>query len=256
MNGDKLTRVAAVLAVLAVAGVAAWVSYRHCLAVVAAHGEPGGVGYAYPATIDGLIVAASLVLLDSARHGERAPRLAWWALGGGIVATIAVNVLAGLGAGALGAVVAAWPAGALVASYELLMMLVRASARRAVAGQAAATETAAQEPDIAFREMVGLTEELGLYDEAGQGGESADDADKGAGVPEVPRDAEHAALMALRATHAAGNILSGRQVEARFGISRSTAAKLRKSVLGEPAPRPGAEADDSETANAAELVAA
>ena len=222
-------------------------SYRHCLAVVAAHGESGGVGYAYPVTIDGLIVAASLVLLDSARHGERAPRLAWWTLGGGIVATIAVNVLAGLDSGALGAVVAAWPAGALVASYELLMTLVRASARRAVIVRGASAGAAPPEAGTAFWEVTG---EPGP-DDTEQGSQIADDA-----VTEVPHDAEHAALLALRATHAAGNAISGRQLEACFGISRSAAAKLRKLVLTTPDIPCGHEDDNTDNTNDVEPIAA
>ena len=130
MNGDRLTRYTAVTAVLAVSAVAAWISYRHAVQVVTAHGETGSVGRAYPVVVDGLIIAASMVLLDAARHREDAPRLAWWMLAAGIVATLAVNVLAGTASGWLGAVIAAWPAGAFVGAYETLMMLVRAAARR------------------------------------------------------------------------------------------------------------------------------
>jgi hypothetical protein len=82
----------------------------------------------YPGTIDGLIYAASMVLLDAARRGVPAPTLARWLLGCGIGATIAANVLDGIGNGFLGAIVAAWPALALVGSYELLMLLVRGHA--------------------------------------------------------------------------------------------------------------------------------
>jgi MFS family permease len=130
MNGDKCTRWTAVAAVLAVAVVAALISYRHAVVVVTRHGEPGTVGHLYPVVIDGLIVAASMVLLDSARHDERAPVLSLWLLGAGIGATLAANVLAGVSAGVLGAIVAAWPAAAFVGCYELLMMLVRAAAKR------------------------------------------------------------------------------------------------------------------------------
>jgi len=49
----------------------------------------------------------------------------------------------------------------------------------------------------------------------------------------VPTDAENAALIALRATLAAGNPLSGRQLETRFGLTRAEATKVRAAVLGE-----------------------
>jgi hypothetical protein len=127
MTINHLIRWSTVLAVLMVAGVAGTVSYLHALAVVSAHGETGPVARMYPGTIDGLIYAASMVLLDSARRGVTAPALARWLLGAGIAVTVAVNVLDGTAHGALGAVVAAWPAVALVGSYELLMMLIRGS---------------------------------------------------------------------------------------------------------------------------------
>jgi hypothetical protein len=52
--------------------------------------------------------------------------LAWWCLAAGIVATVGANLAHGLGHGPIGALVSAWPALALVGSFELLMMLVRA----------------------------------------------------------------------------------------------------------------------------------
>ena len=60
-----------------------------------------------------------MVMLDSARRGAQVPALAQWLLGLGIVATLAANVAHGLGHGLIGAAVAAWPAVALVGSYEL-----------------------------------------------------------------------------------------------------------------------------------------
>lgn len=145
MNGDRLVRWTAVAAVLAVAAVAAGISYRHAVDVVTVHGEPGLVGRCYPVVIDGLIVAASMVLLDASRHQEEAPRLAWWMLSAGIGATLAVNVLAGVPSGWLAALIASWPALAFVGCYELLMLLVRASARR-VAQPAAVHPASAPEP--------------------------------------------------------------------------------------------------------------
>jgi hypothetical protein len=126
MSGaGQAIRWSTVAAVAAVAVVAGWVSYEHALAVVRAHGEAGAVAQVYPVTVDGLIYSASMVLLDAARRGVEAPRLARWLLACGIGATLAANVAAGLRSGLAGAVVAAWPALALVGSYELLMMIIR-----------------------------------------------------------------------------------------------------------------------------------
>lgn len=50
--------------------------------------------------------------------------------------------------------------------------------------------------------------------------------------PPVPAGAQSAAVAALRATLAAGNPLSGRQLETRFGLTRAEAAKVRQLVAG------------------------
>jgi hypothetical protein len=50
----------------------------------------------YPLTVDGLIYASSMVLLNDARRGRRPHWLAYGALGLGVSATLAVNVAAGL----------------------------------------------------------------------------------------------------------------------------------------------------------------
>ena len=74
-----------------------------------------------------------MVMLDCARRKVPVPAPARWLLGLGITATLAANVAHGLGHGLTGAAVAAWPAVALVGSYELLMMIIR-SARLSGAG--------------------------------------------------------------------------------------------------------------------------
>ena len=109
----------------AVIGVAAVASYEHACALVRAHGETGWIGRLVPLTVDGLIYASSMVLLDSARREAPVPALARWLLGLGIAATLAANVAHGLGHGPVGAAVAAWPAVALVGSYELFMTIIR-----------------------------------------------------------------------------------------------------------------------------------
>jgi hypothetical protein len=59
-----------------------------------------------PLTVDGLIWANSMVMLDSARRGVRVPSLARWLLGLGIAATLAANTAHGLGHGLIGSAVA------------------------------------------------------------------------------------------------------------------------------------------------------
>jgi hypothetical protein len=136
-----------------------------------------------------------MVLLDAARHGEDAPPLAWWLLGAGIAVTLAANVTYGAESGWAGALWAAWPAAAFVGCYELLMLLVRASARRA-------------------------------------GGTNLHQA-RDAVSSLVPSDAETAAIASLRTTLAAGNPWSQNQLMTRFGLTRAQATKVRELVLAE-----------------------
>jgi hypothetical protein len=122
---DRLIRITTALAVVAVAVVAAIISYQHAYELVRSHGEAGVTARLSPFTVDGLIWAASMVVLDASRRNQPAPRLAAWSLGAGIVATVGANLAHGIGHGPVGALVSAWPALALVGSFELLMMLIR-----------------------------------------------------------------------------------------------------------------------------------
>ena len=112
-----------------VAIVAAIISYDHVYELVRSHGESGPTARMVPLTVDGLIHSSSMVLLRCARHRVAVPALARWLLGLGIAATLASNIAHGLGRGPVGAIVAAWPAVALVGSYELLMMIIRGAPR-------------------------------------------------------------------------------------------------------------------------------
>jgi Protein of unknown function (DUF2637) len=122
---DRAIRLSTAVAVLAVAGIAAYVSYWHAYAVVRAHGETGITARLEPTTIDGLVYASSMVVLYAARHRVPVPSLARWLLGLGIAATLTANMAQGWAHGPVGTVVAAWPAVSLVGSYELLIWLIR-----------------------------------------------------------------------------------------------------------------------------------
>jgi hypothetical protein len=185
-------------AVVLVAAVAGVVSYDHALAVVRANGESGAVSLLYPATIDGLVYSASMAMLDAARRGVPAPRLARWLLALGIGATLAANVASGLRFGPVGALVAAWPALAVVGSYELLMLVIRTPAVSTSA--VAVPEPASSVP-----------------------GAAVDGA-------AVPPDAASAARVALERSIETGQPLSQRELARRFGIPRSRAAAIAKEV--------------------------
>jgi hypothetical protein len=125
-RADRLVRRSSIAVVVFVGVIAAFVSYRHAYELVHTHGEEGTAAAAGPLTIDGMIYASGMVLLQAARHKIRAPRLAYVGLWLGIAATIGANVAHGAGHGAVGALVSAWPAVALIVSYELLMKIIRA----------------------------------------------------------------------------------------------------------------------------------
>jgi hypothetical protein len=137
---DRAIRISTAVAVLGVAGIAAYVSYWHAYEVVRAHGESGVTARLEPATIDGLVYASSMVVLYAARHQLAVPALARWLLAMGIVATLAANVAHGWPNGPIGAAVAAWPAASLVGSYELLLWLVRTAATGAAAREPVADQ--------------------------------------------------------------------------------------------------------------------
>ncbi|GHE38571.1 hypothetical protein GCM10017673_46170 [Streptosporangium violaceochromogenes] len=127
-TGDVVIRALTTLVVVLLAAVAAVVSYRHILEVVREHGESGWVAHLVPLCIDGLLVAASLTLLDAARRDLTRHWLSWAALAAGIVLTLSANILHGWKYGAIGAVIAALPAVTLTISFELLMVLIRRGA--------------------------------------------------------------------------------------------------------------------------------
>jgi hypothetical protein len=122
---NRFIRITTALTVAVVAGVAAVISYRHAYEMVSTHGESGVTARLVPFTVDGLILAASMLILDANRRNLPAPPLARWCLGAGIAATIGANLAHGLGHGPIGALVSAWPALALAGSFELLMTLIR-----------------------------------------------------------------------------------------------------------------------------------
>ena len=103
---DRAIRLSTAVAVLAVAGIAAYVSYWHAYAVVRAHGETGITARLEPATIDGLVYASSMVVLYAARHRVPVPPSPAGCSALGIAATLTANMAQGWSHGLVGAVVA------------------------------------------------------------------------------------------------------------------------------------------------------
>ena len=125
VDGDTAIRVLAAIVVLAVAAFAAVVSYSHIFELGRHHGQDGTAARLLPLSVDGLIAAASLVMLHAARRSQSVPSLARAMLALGVAATIAANIFYGLPFGWLAAVVSAWPAVAFVGSVEMAVRFVR-----------------------------------------------------------------------------------------------------------------------------------
>jgi hypothetical protein len=257
MSGvDRAIRVSTAVAVLAVAGVAAYVSYWHAYAVVCAHGETGITARLEPATIDGLVYASSMVNLYAARHRFPVPALARWLLVLGIIATLAANMAQGWSHGPVGAVIAAWPAVSLVGSYELLVWIIRTAAGGPARGRPGASLPEAT-PDNGLA-RVGLVPACGNGPQVqargpaadqgsgpGQGtvpdhaDQNADQIQAGSGQAGTVRDESEtiaAAVAAYRASLQTGRPLSERKLAGMFGKTsrrwaRSRMAEARQSLV-------------------------
>ena len=96
---DRLIRITTALAVVAVAVVAAVVSYQHAYELVRSDGESGLTARLLPFTVDGLcdLGRRSMLVLDASRRAQPVPRLAVWSLAAGIVATVGANLAHGVG---------------------------------------------------------------------------------------------------------------------------------------------------------------
>lgn len=129
----KWVRVCTVTAVVVVAGVAAIVSYAHMRHLAELAGEAWRADI-LPLSVDGLLVAASLVLLVRRKAGRSAGVLPWVGLLLGVAASLVANVAAAQPT-VLGRVVAGWPPVAFAVAFELLVAILRQEGRVDGAGK-------------------------------------------------------------------------------------------------------------------------
>jgi hypothetical protein len=66
-----------VVATVLIAGIAAWVSYWHMVGVIARYGETGAGPYLIPLTVDGLVVVASVCLVELGGRIQAATKPQW-----------------------------------------------------------------------------------------------------------------------------------------------------------------------------------
>ena len=89
---DRLIRIATALAAVAVAVVTAILSYQHAYQLVRSRGESGMTARLLPFTVDGLIWAASMVVLDASRRTPAGIKAGGAEPGAGIVATVGAKI--------------------------------------------------------------------------------------------------------------------------------------------------------------------
>jgi hypothetical protein len=222
---DRAIRVSATVAVLGVAGIAAYISYWHAYEVISAHGESGVTARLEPATIDGLVYCSSMVVLYAARHRLPVPGLARWLLGLGIVATLTANLAHGWSHGPIGAAVAAWPAASLVGSYELLLWLIRTAAAGAVASEPTADQSLGAVWAVAGPDRTGADRTHRVSDNGPVGWSTVTGVCATGGGRE--EDLNVAAVAAYRTSIDTGRPLSERKLAAMFGKTSRRWARSR-----------------------------
>ncbi|WP_435123336.1 DUF2637 domain-containing protein [Micromonospora tulbaghiae] len=113
------TRLARDVSTVAVAGIAAWSSWSHMVAVALRFGERPEVAYVLPLSVDGMLVVASAAMVEDKRAGRTVRWSARVAFVVGVAASVGANIAAA--APSPGArIVAAWPAIALLLVVEML----------------------------------------------------------------------------------------------------------------------------------------
>ncbi len=127
MSTSRWTRWITIAAVVLLAGIAAIVSYSHMYELALHHGEPQWRGTLFPLSVDGMVIASSMTLLNDARQGRRGGLLPWTLLVIGSAASLAANIAVAEPM-VWSWIIHAWPSVALIGAYELLMRQFRANA--------------------------------------------------------------------------------------------------------------------------------
>lgn len=143
---DAILRAITVVAVVLVGAIAAVVSYSHMVNLGVSAGEDWRA-YLIPISIDGLMVAASMVLVIRRRAGLPASGIAWGALGGGVLASMAAN-MADARPEVAAALYAGWAPVALAVGFELLLLQRRAKAPEVAAPVIEASAPVVDTPSV------------------------------------------------------------------------------------------------------------
>lgn len=190
------------VSLVVVAAVCAVLSYRHMYAVILEHtGDPVDATLG-PLTADGLLITTGAALSRRARAGLSRDWLVLAMFAAGCVVSLAGNVLHGLGEGAITAVINAWPALALMATYEAWLRnkaIPSPMAAKAAPMAATAPSVAAKRPARRRR---------------GRGHSITDEI-----------RVEAAAILATRPT------IAGAQLAREVGVPERTGARLKRDLV-------------------------
>lgn len=178
---------------MTVAAFAAVGSYSHIYNLALRYGQTELESRILPLSIDGEILAVSLMMLHCSRRGREVPLWVRAMLWVGVAVTLVANAADGVAHRAAGMTLSVITGLSFVAVVEGLMWYIRDRRK-------AKEDVKAEVSPVAER---------------------------------VAQDAQEAAYRALRDTWAAGNPYSQRQILARFGIKREEDAALRVRVKRE-----------------------
>ena len=119
---DKTLFIVTALFVGALAFVAGAISFSHMRELALHHDQLGWKSLAFPISVDGLEIVASLYLVAQRRAGRPTGPIPWVALIVGTLASLAANVAVG-GADPIGKALAGWPALSMLVSVKLLFAM-------------------------------------------------------------------------------------------------------------------------------------
>ncbi|WP_233527386.1 DUF2637 domain-containing protein [Micromonospora craniellae] len=103
--------------------VAGAISFSHMRELALDHDQLGWKALAFPISVDGLEIVASLYLVAQRRAGRPTGWIPWVALIVGTAASLAANVAVG-GADPIGKALAGWPAVSMLVSIKLLFAMI------------------------------------------------------------------------------------------------------------------------------------
>ncbi|GAA1821579.1 hypothetical protein GCM10009682_47240 [Luedemannella flava] len=224
MNGVRL---ACNLSAGVVAGIAAWSSYSHMVGVALHYGERPEVAYVLPASVDGMLIVASVAMADDKRAGRRVRWSARLAFVVGVAASLAANVAHAQDT--LGArIVSAWPAVALLLVVEILS---RAGKRITQTAEVIETVTVTASDAPTAQPAIAPAQQ-----------EVKPAPAKRATPKRQPSAADRVAAAVARSPHASDATIAG-----RTGLSEATVKRHRRQAVDsvstpQPAPEPVLEA--------------